>query len=125
VTTPAFSSLAGTAGTGAGAGTTFGARAMRFAVDFFAGAVAARRLGAGLAFGLGLAARADFLAGFRAGVFLVGLRAAVFFLAVRDAAFFVVRRLAATARTFLGFVAFLDFVAARFFEDADRAFLIG
>jgi hypothetical protein len=33
--------------------------------------------------------------------------------------------LAATARTFLGFVAFLDFVAARFFEDADRAFLIG
>jgi hypothetical protein len=92
---------------------------------FFLVAVAARRLGVGFAFGLGLAARVGFLAGFRAAVFLASLRfAAVFFFAVRVTAFFVVRRLAALARAFLGFVAFRDFAAVRFFDDVERVFFI-
>jgi hypothetical protein len=88
--------------------------------------VAARRLAAGFAFGLGLAARVAFRAGFRAGFFFAGLRdAAVFLRAVRETAFFAVRRLAALALVFLGFLAVRDFPAVRFLEAADRDLFIG
>jgi hypothetical protein len=114
--------LAGT--TGATTGATFGARAARLVTGFFL--IAARRLGAGFALGVGLAARVVFLAGVRAGFFFAGFRAAVvFFLAVREAVFFVVRRLAAVDRAFFDFAAFFALVAGRFFEDVDRAFFIG
>jgi hypothetical protein len=110
-----LSSLAGTGGATTGA--TFGTLATRAVAGFFLIAVAARRFGAGFAFGLGLAARAGFLAGLRA--------AAGFFRAVRVTTFFVVRRLAALARAFLGLAAFRDFAAVRFLEAAGRDFFIG
>jgi hypothetical protein len=112
--------LAGT--TGATTGATFGALAARVATGFLLVAVAARRLGAGFAFGLGLAARVAFLAGFRAVAFLAGRRFdAVFFLTVREAAFLAGRRFAAAARAFLARFAL---VAGRFFV-VDRDLFIG